>query len=198
MVAEFERRYHINTHPGAIRFLTYLNQADMASYKAACSILESSGPGADIAPARAYRNKYGFGLNWEQEVATNVGVFSRVGWNDGRNEGWTFTDTDYSASLGLSIKGETWHRLNDTFGLAGVANGASRANQKFLEAGGTDILSGDGTLNYGWEKILETYYDFKIWKTLHITVDYQFITNPAFNRDRGPICVFGTRLHWEF
>jgi high affinity Mn2+ porin len=198
MVAEFERRYHINTHPGAIRFLAYLNQADMASYKAACSILESSGPGADISPARAYRNKYGFGLNWEQEVAANVGMFSRVGWNDGRNEGWTFTDTDYSASLGLSVKGEAWHRPNDTLGLVGVANGASRANQKFLEAGGTDILSGDGALNYGWEKILETYYDFKIWKTLHVTVDYQFITNPAFNRDRGPVCVFGARLHWEF
>jgi len=28
-------------------------------------------------------------------------------------------------------------------------------------------------------------------------VDYQFISNPAFNRDRGPVSVFEGRLHWE-
>jgi high affinity Mn2+ porin len=29
-------------------------------------------------------------------------------------------------------------------------------------------------------------------------MDYQFVVNPAFNRDRGPVSVFGTRIHWEF
>jgi high affinity Mn2+ porin len=198
MVAEFERRYSVNSHPGVVRFLAYLNQADMASYSAATAILLANGPGADISAAHAYRYKYGFGLNWEQEVAKNVGIFSRLGWNDGRSEAWTSADPNYTVSLGASIKGEAWHRPGDTFGLAGVVNGASRANQKFLEAGGTGILSGDGNLNYGWEKALETYYDFQIWKTLHASLDYQFISDPAFNRDRGPISVFGGRLHWEF
>jgi high affinity Mn2+ porin len=45
---------------------------------------------------------------------------------------------------------------------------------------------------------METYYDFKIWKTIHGTVDYQFITDPAFNRDRGPVSAFAARLHWSF
>ena len=78
-----------------------------------------------------------------------------------KNEAWMFTDVDYTASLGLSIKGEAWHRPGDTFGLAGLTNGISRVEQEFLEAGGLGILAGDGNLNYGWEKILETYYDVR-------------------------------------
>ena len=84
------------------------------------------------------------------------------------------------------------------FGLAGVLNGISKAHQEFLAAGGAGILAGDGNLNQGWEKILETYYDFKIWKTIHASLDYQFITNPAFNQDRGPVSACAARLHWEF
>jgi high affinity Mn2+ porin len=200
MMTEFERRYSINDHPGAIRFLAWLNEADMASYAGATSLLLANPNNAegDIAAARAYRYKYGFGLNWEQEMAKNIGMFSRLGWNDGHEEAWTFTDANWTASLGVSIKGEPWGRPDDTFGLAGVVSGASSDNQKFLEAGGQDMLDGDGALNYGCEKVLETYYSFKVCEYVHTTLDYQFITNPAFNRDRGPVSVFGARLHWEF
>jgi high affinity Mn2+ porin len=198
MAAEFERRYSVNNHPGTIRFLAWLDEADFASYEAAIPILKAEGVGADISAARAYRYKYGFGLSWEQEVARNAGLFSRLGWTDGHEETWTFTDADYSASLGLSVKGEAWNRRDDTFGLAGVLSGASRANQQFLEAGGTDILSGDGALNYGLEKAMETYYDFQVWKSLHVTADYQFIIDPAFNRARGPVSVLAGRIHWDF
>jgi high affinity Mn2+ porin len=193
MVSELERRYSANTHPGTIRFLSYLNQGRFGSYQAALSI-----PGADISQTRAYRSRYGFGLNWEQEITRNIGLFSRIGWNDGHNEAWMFTDINHSASLGVSVKGESWRRPHDTFGLAGVSSGISHVNQEFLAAGGTGILDGDGTLNYGSEKVLETYYDFKVSKMLRAAVDYQWIDNPAFNQARGPIQVFGTRLHWEF
>jgi high affinity Mn2+ porin len=193
MVTELERRYSLYDRPGTIRFLAYLNHADMGSYSDALSV-----PGANIIETRAYRFKYGFGLNWEQEIVKNVGIFSRAGWSDGHTEAWVFSDVDYTASLGLSVKGEAWHRPNDTFGLAGVGNGISHVHQEFFEAGGTGILAGDGNLTYGWEKILEIYYDFAIWKTIHAALDYQFITDPAFNQDRGPVSVFGARLHWEF
>ena len=195
MVMEFERRYSINAHPGAVRFLAYLNRAHMGSYQDA---VNSPTRPADITASAEFRYKYGFGLNLEQEIAKNIGIFSRLGWSDGQNQGWCFSDVDYTATGGISINGEGWHRLGDTFGLAGVLNGISKVHQKFLAAGGTGILAGDGSLNYGWEKILETYYDFKIWKSVHGALDYQFITNPAFNQDRGPVSVFGARLHWEF
>ncbi len=195
MVLEVERHYAVKNHPGAVRLLSYFNRAHMGSYQAA--INDPTRP-ADIQATRAYRSKYGFGLNVEQEIYKNIGVFSRLGWSDGENEAWVFSDVDRTATLGVSIKGESWRRANDTFGLAGIFNGISRVHQEFLEAGGTGILAGDGKLSYGWEKILETYYDAGIWKTIHIAMDYQFITNPAFNRDRGPVSVIGARLHWEF
>jgi high affinity Mn2+ porin len=195
MVTEFERRFTVNGHPGTVRLLGYLNSAHMGNYQEA---VDSPIRPADITATEAYRYKYGFGLNLEQEIIKNVGVFARLGWGDGQSEAWVFADVDRTASLGLSIKGEFWHRPNDTFGLAGLLNGISPVHQEFFAAGGTGILAGDGALNYGWEKDLETYYDFQIWKTLHIAFDYQFVSNPAYNQARGPVSIFGGRLHWEF
>jgi high affinity Mn2+ porin len=195
MVTELERRYSIESHPGTLRLLAFVNRADMAEYSSATAILRAGG---DFTTARAYNYKYGFGLNWEQEIAKDVGIFSRLGWNDDQEEGWMFSDVGYAGSLGLSVNGDLWHRPGDTFALAGLMNGLSEAARQFFQAGGTGILAGDGNLNYGLEKIVETYYNFQIWQTIHASVDYQFIDNPAFNRDRGPVSVFSGRLHWEF
>lgn len=98
----------------------------------------------------------------------------------------------------MSVKGEAWSRSDDTVGLAGIVSGASTANRRFLAADGTDMLDGDGALNYGLEKVVETYYDWKVWKAIHVAFDAQFVENPAFNRDRGPVLILGGRLHWEF
>jgi high affinity Mn2+ porin len=192
MVAELERRYTLDNHPGAIRLLGFLNRPHSGSYLAALST-----PGTSITANLAYRLNYGFGLNWEQAISENAGLFSRVGWNYGRNQAWMFTDVNYTGSVGISVKGAAWNRAGDTFGLAGVMNGISRANQRFLNAGGTGILDGDGALSYGWEEVLETYYDWTVWKSLHFALDYQFVANPAFNRDRGPVNILGSRLHIE-
>ena len=118
----------------------------MFSYSAAIPILKANGVGADVSAPSAYRYKYGFGLNWEQEIAKNVGMFSRLGWTDGQEQAWMFTDVDYTASLGLSIKGEAWHRPSDTFGLAGAMNGIPHVEQNFFEAGGLGILAGDAII----------------------------------------------------
>ncbi len=199
MYSELERRYSVGAHPGKIRFMTWLDEADMANYRAAAANLESNPNDVegDIEAARAFRYKYGFGLNWEQEIATNVGMFSRLGWNDGLEETWTYTDVSSSASVGVSVDGNAWRRPGDTFGLAGVISAASPENQRFLEAGGLDMLDGDGALTYGPEEDLETYYDHQICKGVHAALDYQYIENPAFNRDRGPVSVFGVRCHTE-
>ncbi len=197
MVTELERRYTICDRPGTIRGLAFLNRAQMAEYSQATALLQN---GQSFLSARSYHEKYGFGLNWEQEITKNLGVFSRLGWNDDREEGWMFSDVGHAGSVGLSLKGGYWERPDDTFGLAGLANGISKTAQEFFQAGGVGILAGDGAghFNYGWEKILETYYDFKIWDGIHGAVDYQYVTNPAFNRDRGPASIFAGRLHWEF
>ena len=207
MMAELERRYRVNGHPGTIRLLSWLDEANFASYKLATALLlanppdlntVSRGSGVTIPDSsRAFHHKYGFGLNWEQEVAKDIGLFSRLGWTPGHYDTWTFTDVDWTASLGVSIKGDAWHRSGDDCGVAFIVSGASTDNQAFLKAGGTDMLDGDGDLNYSPERVIETDYDFKIWKNIHAALDYQFDTNPAFNRDRGPVSIFGARLHWE-
>ena len=195
MVAEWEGRYSVRDHPGTVRLLAFLNRAHMGSYE---GTVDNPALGMDITRDRAYRHKFGFGLNAQQELTKSLGLFTRLGWSDGRNEAWTFADVDWTATLGASVKGEVWKRPNDTVGLAGVMNGISRPHRDFFAAGGTGILGGDGKLRYDWEKSLETYYDFQIWKTVHGALDYQFITNQAYNQDRGPVSVLGARLHWEF
>ena len=122
MVAEFERRYASNQHPGAVRWLAYLNRADMGSYQAA---LDNPARPADIVATRDYRYKSGCGLNVEQELVPNLGLFSRLGWSNGKTEGWMFSDVDHAASLGLRLKGEAWHRPADVFALAVAFNGLS-------------------------------------------------------------------------
>jgi high affinity Mn2+ porin len=206
MMTELEQRYKVENHPGAIRCMVWLDQADFASFRVATELLRANPPPPDTpagssstVPAAAFanRNKYGFGVNWEQELTKNVGVFSRAGWNDGREVVWTYTDANWSGSLGISIKGAKWNRPDDTVGFVGVLTGASAEQIQFLKVGGTGILNGDGNLTYSPEKVLETYYDFPIGKSAHFTMDYQFVADPAFNADRGPVSVFAVRLHWE-
>ena len=198
MALELERRWKLDAHPGAVRLLGYVERAHMGNFSEAIDASLANGTAADITATRAYRCKFGFGVNAEQEIVKDIGVFARLGWNDGQTEPWVFTDVDQTASLGVSVKGSFWGRKNDTVGFAGVLNGISQTHREFLALGGTGILAGDGTLTYGIEKILETYYDYQIWKTVHVTLDFQFIDNPAFNSDRGPVAVIGGRLHWEF
>jgi high affinity Mn2+ porin len=67
-----------------------------------------------------------------------------------------------------------------------------------LNAGGLGILVGDGKLpNYVPEKIIEMYYAFPVG-ALRMSLDYQFVANPGYNRDRGPASIISTRLRAQF
>jgi high affinity Mn2+ porin len=195
MVTEFEHHLSIRSHPGSIRLLTYLNRAHMGSYDEA---IDSPIRPANIVATQAYRYKYGVCLNLEQELMKDVGLFSRLGWSDGHNQAWVYSDVDRSASMGVSLNGDLWKRPDDTYGIAAVISAMSHRHQQFLEDGGLGILAGDGALNYGLEKAMEMYYNFKVYKSLHLTADYQYVIDPAFNRARGPVSILGGRIHWEF
>ena len=83
-------------------------------------------------------------------------------------------------------------------GFAGVVNGITSEHQAFLNAGGLGILAGDGMLPHpGLEEIMEADYQLPV-SYFSLTLDYQFIVNPAYNRDRGPASVVGARMHSQF
>jgi high affinity Mn2+ porin len=193
-VLEWERRTLVSGHPGALRPLVYWNQAHMGSYQAALA-----GAGTpDIIQTRAYRSKAGAGINVEQEVGDGVGVFARAGFNDGRTETWAYTEIDRALSAGLSLSGRLWGRPGDGAGLAALANGLSAEHRRYLAAGGLGFILGDGRLSYEPEEILELYYSWKPLRWLAISPDYQFVQNPGYNRDRGPVSVFAVRAHAEY
>jgi high affinity Mn2+ porin len=142
--------------------------------------------------------KYGFGLNAEQPLASDLGAFLRLSWNDGKTEDWMFTEIDRSGQGGVQWVGKRWKRPKDTVGVAGVINGVSRDHREYLAAGGYGFIVGDGHLNYAPERILETYYAWNPVKFTTMTLDYQFAGNPAYNKDRGPVSILSLRMHVEF
>lgn len=194
-VAELETRYSLFGQPGKLRMLGFVNSVNAGSYR---DTLNNPALNLDISQTRTGRIKYGYALNLEQALTDDVGVFGRWSWNDGRNEIMAFTDIDRSLSMGTSIKGTKWGRPDDVVGIAGAINGLSRDHRDFIAAGGLGPLIGDGALNYRRERVFETYYALAMNKALTFTADYQLITNPAYNADRGPVSVFTGRLHGEF
>ncbi|HEX3147653.1 MAG TPA: carbohydrate porin [Gemmataceae bacterium] len=193
---EVELRFTADDRPGKLRLLAYLNNAHMGSYRDA--ILFSNGSTPDITSTRAYRMKYGFGLNFEQELNDDVGAFARAGWNDGATETWAFTEIDRTASIGFLCKGTSWARPDDRVGLAVVFNGLSGEHRNYLGGGGVGFIVGDGALKYGYEQIVETFYSVHVRQGIIVTLDFQGVNNPAYNRDRGPVAIAAIRAHFEY
>jgi high affinity Mn2+ porin len=191
---EWEGRYQPFGHHGALRVLGFENREQAGTFRAA---MLANGTTDLASTRRAGTKKYGFGLNVEQEIARDLGVFARYGWSDGKTETWTFTQIDRSLSGGVSIPGRLWKRSGDTAGVAQVRNYLAGDHRSFLAAGGTGFIIGDGRLNYRPESIAEAYYAWHATREWTVTLDYQRVVNPAYNRDRGPVSVGTLRLHWE-
>jgi high affinity Mn2+ porin len=189
-----------NTNPGVIRGLIFHNTANMGSYNLAIQQAALYGKNPDIISTRSSgRSKYGFGLNAEQKINEGLGTFARLSWNDGKNETWMFTEIENSASVGVVGKGNTSRWGEDMWGAAIVSNGISKEHQRYLAAGGTGFMVGDGNLNYGREWIVELFYNALLHDNhLYITPDYQFVINPAYNKARGPVHIFAIRVQTKF
>lgn len=197
-IGEIEHRHEVWGQPGKVAVTGFLSRGRMGSYQDAIQLAQLTGGPADIAAVRQYRSRGGVSVNLEQQIVPDVGLFARAGIANGDIEPYEFTDIDRTVSVGLSVNGKRWGRPGDTFGIAGVVNGISKNHEAFLNAGGLGILVGDGQLPHpSPEQILETYYSFPM-SFCRVTLDYQFIVNPAYNRDRGPVSVFATRLHAQF
>jgi high affinity Mn2+ porin len=203
-VGEIEERHELWGQPGKLKITGFVIHGRMGDFQEAVALSQpgqpfAGDPSGAIASLRTYRYRPGVSLNLEQQVSENWGVFARAGWADGNVEPWDFTDIDRTLSAGASINGKQWGRPDDTIGIAGVINGLAPVHAAYFAAGGTGVLIGDGALpNYGLEQIVEAYYSYALSATSRLTFDYQFIANPAYNTDRGPVNVFAGRFHAAF
>jgi high affinity Mn2+ porin len=198
LVGELEQRYQWRGHPGKFKVLGFVNRGRMANYRDAVRLAQQRGGTPDAALVRRFSSRPGAAINLEQELSSDLGVFVRASVNDGTKEAYEFTEINKSLSAGLSLNGDRWGRHEDNVGVAGVINGLSGEARQYFAAGGIGILIGDGQLNYGAEKILETYYSMGVNRYLKLTLNYQYVNNPAYNRDRGPVSIYGIRAHAEF
>jgi len=193
---EAEHRHELLGQPGKIDLTVFESRGRMALLHDAIAYGEANGVPPEVAPVRRYRKRDGVSINVEQQLTTNVGVFARLGDAGGNVETYEFTDIDRTVQAGVSLSGGPWRRPGDTVGVAGVVNALSRDRREYLAAGGLGILIGDGKLPHaGHEDILETYYELAAISAVHVTLDYQWVGNPAYNRDRGPVSIFALRIH---
>lgn len=197
VMLELERRYEINAREGRARLIFFDNRADMGNYREAIQDAGASPPDV-TATRRPGRSKWGFVVNLEQSIAELAGLSLRGSWNDGRNEAWAYAEIERSMTVGVVRKRPLPRRPGDEAGLAFIVNGLSADHRAYLAAGGYGFMIGDGKLTYGLEKIAELYYKVALLQNVWLTGDYQFVENPAYNRDRGPVHIFTLRLHTEF
>ena len=196
---EIEHAHEIGGKPGKLKLLVFRNHTKMSRYQDALNLGVLTATAPDLNQVRfSNQDKVGIGLNLEQEINADIGLFGRAMWADGKTETYAFTEIDRSLSGGVLIKGNSWERTDDTVGLAFAVNGLSNAHRDYLAAGGIGFFLGDGQLNYKNEDILETFYNVKVAKYTWVTLDLQHIQNPAYNADRGPVNFAGIRLHTEF
>lgn len=199
MVWEIEKTHLFqknDSHFSTLHTGIFLNKARMGNYRQS---IQTAGLGIpDITDSRLYgRSKWGYYFSIDNHFGP-FHQFLKTSWNDGKNETWAFTEIDGSITTGIQFDGQLWKRKNDRLAIAYVNNRLSNDHQTYLSKGGYGFLIGDGKLNYGHEQVLEAYYSAKLGKQVFLSPDYQFIINPGYNRDRGPVNVFALRLHTEF
>ncbi|HEX2672982.1 MAG TPA: carbohydrate porin, partial [Polyangiaceae bacterium] len=212
---ELEHAHRAFGQPGVVRLLGFRNRENTGSFSDAVSAFQAdpsknalactsfnygseNAAAPDLCWARAPRTKVGMGVNFEQQLTSDVGVFARAMVSDGRTEVYSFTSSDTSASCGAVVHGTPWHRPNDVVGTAYAVSWISSAHAQYLSLGGIDGFIGDGGLRRASERVWELFYSLHVFGSISLSADYQHISNPAYNADRGPLNVLSGRVHAEF
>lgn len=203
---EVERGHSISNLPGKVSVLAYRNKMVLARFADATNyVIQNNAQGTQaINNVRTNEQfKTGFGLNAEQAITNDAGVYMRIFKSDGQTETMAFAEADNSISIGAGINGNSWSRPADTLGISLMRNGLSNARQQYLKAGGVSFFIGDyagpgQTITYKPEQIAEIYYNATVIKRVLAGVNLQHIQNPAYNAARGPVNILSFRIHAEY
>ena len=188
------------------RALVFRNRIQAGSFADALALGRVSGGVPDVGLVRRDQTKTGWGLTLEVPLSDEAGLFLRASRNSGNLETFAFAEIDSQWALGGQFTGATWGRSLDRLGIAYAFNGLSDTHRAYLSAGGLGFFLGDGQLNYGSERVFETYYRLTLpeWGTRigkvqsALSAGFQYISNPGYNRDRGPVTTYTLRWHSEF
>ena len=195
-VVEAELPYRVAGRAAVARALVFRNRVNAGAFADALE-QRAAGGAPDISSVRKEQEKRGFGIETQVRLQEHVGAYLRAGWGDGRTESFMFTEIDRSLATGTLLQGAAWGHPGDQAGLALYANGLSRPHRDYLAAGGSGFFLGDGRLAYGPERIVEAFYSVRTGKAAAVTLDWQRIEHPGYNRDRGPANIVSLRLHAE-
>jgi high affinity Mn2+ porin len=215
---EVEHDHVFRGLPGAIRVLGYRNHVFSGRFDDAIAAFEAD-PGKNAAdcPSTGYnygsRNlsapdlcwvrrpnvKVGVGINLEQYVAKDIGLFLRAMYSDGRSEVDAYDSADRDLSLGVVAKGSLWRRPFDVVGVGLALSSISGIHAQYLAMGGVDGFIGDGHLRQASEGLIDVFYSVNLLKAIWLAADYQLLWNPGYNADRaGPVQMPGVKIHGEF
>jgi len=203
---EVERNHQINQLPGKVSVLAFRNRMILSTYSNATNyIYQNNAQGTQAINNTRYSEQYkmGAGINAEQALGKDFGVFMRVFQNDGKAETMAFAEADNSISIGMGINGNSWSRPKDVVGVSVMRNGLSSSHQQYLQAGGLTFFIGDyagpgKSISYRPEQINEIYYNATLVRGVLAGINYQRINNPAFNSARGPVNIYSFRIHAEY
>ncbi len=212
---ELEHDHKIYGQDGMVRVLAYRNHENIGRFADAVAAFEANpqknattctgfnygsnnANAPDLCWVRKPNVKTGIGIFAQQYVAHDIGVFSRAMVSDGKTEVDAYTSTDRSVSVGVLAKGSSWSRPRDVAGLGLNVGWISNAHVDYLRLGGIDGFIGDGQIKPTAENALDVFYSLNYRKTFWLSGDYQHLTNPAFNADRGPVNIFSLKIHGEF
>lgn len=195
---ELSRDYRADERSGTVRLLTFRTHTLLARYEDALAQASVASTVPDINVVRSReQTKWGLGLALDHQLRDDIGLFARAMYADGKAETDALTETGRSLSAGMAVKGVRWARPEDTLGIAAAAGFLPRPHRAYLARGGSTFFLGDGALNYGPERLAEAYYTIALAKATYVTFDVQRTVNPGYNRDRGPVSVYGVRVHLE-
>jgi len=203
---EIERQHLIADQPGKVSVLAYRNKMILARFQDATNYINANnaqGTQAINNVRNNYQYKTGIGLHGEQAITHDLGIYGRAFTSDGHTETMSFTEADNSISVGLGLNGTRWDRPKDSIGVSMMQNGLSSNRKNYLQAGGVSYFIGDyagpgKTISYRPERIAELYYNATIVKNVLAGLNFQHISNPAYNAARGPVNIVSFRIHAEF
>lgn len=203
---EVERQHNIGDLPGKVSVLGYRNRMILARFQDATNyVIQNNAQGTQaINNVRSSNQiKTGIGINAEQALTKDLGIYGRAFTSDGHTETMSFTEADNSISVGMGMNGASWKRPHDSIGISMMQNGLSSYRRSYLQAGGVSYFIGDyaspsQTISYSPERIGEVYYNATVIKNVLAGLNFQHIINPAYNSARGPVNILSFRIHAEF